>query len=293
MNKITKIILTGIILLVLVISTINFASALTIKSVTFDASKVSPGDVVNIEINLENNAEEDIRDVSVNLDLTNLPFAPFDSSSEFGIDEIRAEKSKVARFKVSVLENAKSEVYKIPVKITYIDENNQLITKTSLISLRVVSQPVIGVIADESLLIKSQNNEVIIRVINKGLSDIKFLEIEAGDAENMNIVSPKKIYIGDLESDDFDSVSFKVFFENDAREKMNFPVTLKYQDSLNNKYTESLSVPLNVYTQEKAIELGLIEKSYTFEITLLIVFLVLIFILYRSWRKAKRRANYS
>ena len=144
MKKILRL-LTLIFLLVSTLITINLTSALTINSVLIEPNEISQGDLVYIEIDLKNNGEEDVNNVDINLELQDLPFAPFESSSGYGIAEIKSKKTKSAKFKLITLNNAKSQVYKIPIKLTYFEEDSsQIITKTSLISLEVLSKPPAG-----------------------------------------------------------------------------------------------------------------------------------------------------
>src|SRR3989344_9000290 len=164
MNRLIKISIAFVVLALLVVSMLSIAQALVIDSVISDSKGVAPGDVTEIEIGLENNEEETVEDISIALDLALLPFAPSDTSSEFGIDEIREKKTKYARFSLIVLPEAQSGVYKIPVTITYHREGSiDIISKKPVISLTVHAQPVINAHAEESVLIKGQNNELSIQ----------------------------------------------------------------------------------------------------------------------------------
>jgi len=266
---------------------INLVNALVIDSVFTSPDEIVPGESSEVEIKLRNNGNTDIEDVSVNLDLANVPFAPFDSSSEFGFDEIREDKSRSARFEIIALNDAKSGIYKIPVKITYIDEEI-LKTKNSLISLAINSKPVIGVSSEEDLLLKSQENELDITVINKGLGDIKFLEVEIGTSTYYSILGSRNFYIGDLDSDDFDSVGLKLFFKANAPNKMNLPIFLKYKDFTNKEYIGSFNIELNVYSREKAMELGLIQRNNAYIYIIVIIVLIILYIVYRKIKKRQR-----
>lgn len=142
-------------------------------------------------------------------------------------------------------------------------------------------------------MLKGKNNELSIKVINKGLGDVKFLEVESVNSINFDFISSKKVYIGDLDSDDFDTVSFKIFLKEDISDKINFPIKIKYSDSLNKEYSENLNLLINVYTKEKARKLGLIEKNYYIETVLLAITLILAFIFYRIWKTSKRNRTMS
>jgi len=267
---------------------IGGVSSLVIDSVIMSSEGIMLGESTEIEIGLRNNGEEDVTDVSVFLDLNDVPFAPYDSSSEFGIDEIREDRMKFARFEIIALEGVQSKFYKVPIKISYM-EDEILKTKDSLISIKVVSDPIIEIIAEDSWLLKNLNNLVRIKLINKGLTDIQFLEVEVRSASNKySLTSSRKIYVGDLDSDDFENVEFNIFFEKDIQDLVILPVILRYKDAFNNAYEREFDVALKVYTNKKAIKLGLKKKSNTSQIVSLLIVLFIIYFIYRWLRKRNK-----
>jgi len=181
--------------------------------------------------------------------------------------------------------DAETRIYKIPLEISY-REDSETKTKNSLISITVSSEPIIGVSVEDGLLLKGQENEIDIKIINKGLSDVKFLEVEIGSSTYFDRLSQKNIYIGDIDSDDFDSAEFKVFFKENSPTTLKIPVSVSYKDALNNKYTEDFDLQVRVYTKKKAIELGLMEQSY---IKLYAGIVGGLFVLYIVYRKLKKR----
>jgi hypothetical protein len=252
------------------------------------ANEIVPGGTSRVSIGLENDGNEDVEDVSVNLDLTDVPFAPFDSSSEYGIDEIREDKTKYAEFEIIALSNAKSDIYKIPVEIQYKDlEDDETKIKRSLISVVVSSKPIIDVDV-EGWYLKNGENDVSFRVTNKGLSDAKFLEINVEGSRHASVLGSKSHYIGDVDSDDFDSVDVKIYFDNEIGDNVVIPVSVFYRDNLNNEYNEIANVRFKVYTQSRAVELGLVERNNTVGYVVGIVFVVILFYVYRKLRKRAR-----
>lgn len=276
-----------VILAISLISMLSLASALTISSVSTSPSEIAPGESADVVIRIENDADNDIEDVSVSLDLTEVPFAPFDSSSEQSFDEILEDKSKEVEFEIVALSDASSGVYKIPVKITY-TEDTQLKTKSSLISLTVSSKPILGASVEDGLILKGQESEVTIKVVNKGLSDVEFLEVELGSSNYYSLLSQGNVYVGDIDSNDFDTVTFNLFFKENAPSSVSLPVTIIYKDALNKEYKEDFSPNLRVYTTEKAIELGLIKPNNTTYYILGVVVLIIIWIIYRRIKKRRK-----
>ena len=95
-NKQIMAIILGIFL---VLSLVSLVSALTISSVD-TTNQIKPGDTAEVIITLENNGDYDVEDVSVKLDLTLVPFAPFDSSSEKSVDTVDKDNDQTFRFNV-------------------------------------------------------------------------------------------------------------------------------------------------------------------------------------------------
>jgi uncharacterized membrane protein len=270
-----------------IISLINLSSALLIKSVSMYPDQISQGESSQVRILIDNNGNNDLTDISVVLDLSTVPFAPYNSGSEFGIDKLKEGRTNEAEFEIIALNSAKPGIYKIPVQIIY-TENSLQKTKSSLISITVKSKPVIGVDLESSVLLKTSENTVNIRVTNKGLSDIQFLEISLDKSTYFDILSSNTAYIGDLNSNDFDTGSFNLYFKETTPDKITLPVTIKYQDTLNKQYIEKKDITLQVYTTQKAKQLGLIKTtSYTLYIIIIIV-LIIIYLIYKK-RKNKKR----
>lgn len=265
------------------------ANALVINSVSV-THELTPGETSRVIIALENDGSADVEGVSVSLDFTNTPFAPFDSSSEYSIDEIREDKTKEASFEIIALSDAQSGVYKIPVAISYRDlADDTTKTKNSLISIVVVAQPVVSVSVDGWYL-KGQNNEIVIRVTNKGLSDAKFLEVDITNTEFFTILSPSTYYIGDVDSDDFDSIDVSLYVAKNAPDNGVLAVRISYRDNLNNLYTEEKIVTVRSYTQSRAVELGLTQQNNMVTYGIGIVLIIVLFFVYR-WLKRRARAR--
>ena len=288
MNKIMKTTLAILLLGLMLFSTVSFALISSVHALTIDsvaiADEIQPGKTTRVTIGLDNDADEDIEDVSVTLNLVDVPFAPFDSASEYSIDEIEEDDTEFAEFEIIALNNAQAGIYKIPVRITYVQDGDDKI-KNSLISIVVDSKPEIDVGAEDGLLLKGKDNEFFVKITNKGLSDAKFVEIEVGSGQ-YNLLVGNKQYIGDIDSDDFDSVKLNAFFDRNVGNSVNLPVTVIYRDDLNNQYREDFNVNLDLYTEDRAVELGLMErqvgKSY-------IVGIVLIVVLYFIYRRLKKK----
>lgn len=289
MKKLTKTIITIAILAIYLFSITGFVSALTITSVDTSPEVIAPGEASTIKIEIENEGDKDVEDVSISLDLTNVPFAPYGSSSETSFDEIQDGRVKYAEFEIIALNNAESGIYKIPLKVSYkITGENEINTKNSLIGVSVNSKPIISVGIEDGLILKAQESKLSIKVTNKGLSNVKFLEIELQGGTYYTILSQKNVYIGDINSDDFDNAEFNVFFKENAPNNVNLPIVIRYKDGLNNKYEESFNLQATTYTTKQATDLGLIKKSNTTTYIIVVIAVIVIYLVFRWIRKRRK-----
>jgi len=293
MNKVLRTSLAILMLGLMLFSTVSFAlmnsvSALTIDSVAV-SEEIKPGKTTRVTIGLDNEAEDDVEDVSITLDLQNVPFAPYDSSSEYSIDLIEEDDTEFAEFQIIALNNAQAGIYKIPVIINYVQDSKDKV-KNSLISIVVDSKPEIDADVEDGLLLKGKDNEFFVTITNKGLSDAKFVEVQLGDGQ-YNVLVGDNQYIGDIDSDDFDSVKVNAYFDKNVGNIVNLPVIVSYRDDLNNQYTDNFNVNLNLYNEDRAVELGLMEKSVSSGYIVGIVFIIILYLIYRRLKKRASKKN--
>jgi len=262
-------------------------SAITIKDVSSSPTEVAPGEVVSVSVEIENIFNYDIEDIRIKLDLEEVPFAPYQSSSEKYLDELDEDDDEKFTFKLISLPETTSGIYKIPIEINYKDDEGEENTKESLISVTVNSKPELKVFLEDSVvLIKGKENEIVIKIVNSGLSDVKFVYLQASDVSGVKFLTDKEQYIGDIDSDDFDSVKYNIYIETDGSNSINLPVILRYKDATNKEYIETRQVDLKTYSLKEAQGLGLAKKpNYT--IPVIIVLIVLGYFIRRKLKKRK------
>lgn len=273
---------------------IYLASALTISSVDSNPNEVQPGEKFSLDLKIENNLDEDINNVVVSLTLNNpantLPFAPYQSSNEVRIDNIDKDDSERADFDLTAFSNAVSGTYLIPVQISYELSNGTPVQNEplGLVSVIINAKPNIEVSSEGSVLIKGREGKMIIKIVNSGLGDAKFLSISLGSVVGVQATSSDKVYIGNIDSNDFDNAEFSVFIDVDAPSSFSLPVKIVYSDSKNHQITDEKTILIKSYTQQEAINLGLIKKNNTSLIIISIAAGVIIFLIYRAIRKRNR-----
>ena len=273
------------VLIVLLASFVSLASGLTISEVSSNPIKVNPGEIAQLYITIENNLDSDAENVDVALELKDIPVAPYGSSSEQSIDKIRENKEEIFIFRLIADPNAASGIYKIPVKISYF-VNGQKSEKSGTVSIIIESEPRITLHV-EGYLIQGLESKIVVRIVNDGLSDVKLASFSLGNIDRTQINSPSYEYIGNLDSDDEESVELKI--NTMANGVLLLPATLSYKDSNNKDYRveENLIVP--VYTKKEAESKGLVEKSnYTLYV---VAGLIVVLIVFWRWRKQRAKVK--
>lgn len=280
----------SILLLLLIIASSFVLAARDITISSVQSRAVQPGETTEIRITLENQGDEDIKDISVSLELLSgdLPFAPIGSAAQKIIEKIKEDKQSSVTFLLATLPDAKPKFYKIPLTIRYEDEDNNDIEEKTIMTIEVISKPELEVAIEESEILKvGDTGEIIIRFVNKGLTDIKFLSVELLDSPDYSLLSSSSFYVGNIEPDDFETVAFKL----NINSKISFlPVNVQYRDSNNIQYSQTELLDIVIYSEEEARALGLIQTSYTLAIISIITVVIIIFFIIRSIRK-KRRAK--
>ena len=253
---------------------------ISIQSFEATPEKILPGSNVLLTLRLENVGDNDIKNILVKLDLDDLPFAPLRSSTETVIDKIKENDDAVIYFDLVALPNADSQIYKIPVKVSYED-----VVKDSLISLEVSAKPKLDVLLADSTLVKvNDNGKVSVKFVNNGLTQIKFLKVTLQGSPAYEILSPSIVYVGSVDVDDFESEEFNIIPKiKDPQLAFN----INYKDANNNEFNENRYITLNVYTEEEAKNLGLVKTNTLSYIIIPIVIILIALFIYRRIRKRK------
>ena len=276
----------------MVLISLSFVAAVSITDVSSSPAEVVPGEIVDITIEIENIFDYDVTNLNVRLDLSgaDVPFAPYQSSSEKFLDELDKGDEDNFKFKLITLPETPTGIYKIPVEISYNYKDGNLTLqgqKLELISVTVNSKPELKVSLDDSLvLIKGKENTFKLKIINSGLSDVRFLYVTISDVSGLKFLSEKEQYIGDIDSDDFDNAEYSVIINVDATKSINLPITLSYMDATNKEFIETTNLILITYSLKEARELGLVDKP---KIGSFIAIFILLggYIVYRILKKRK------
>jgi hypothetical protein len=271
---------------------------------------ISPGSAGKLSLKLTNLASSSMKDINVKLDLTlsniprsptgaessllydALPFTPVGSSDEKRISSLAAGKSADFNFDILVYPGAVSKVYKLPIIVTYKDLLGNEVTRNEIIGIIVGAEPDIYVVIDKSDLIAGQKSGTIsFKFVNRGVSDIKFLDVILKNTADYDVVSSGEEYIGNVNSDDFESASFSLYLSNNVNKDKNsaihFPLEISYRDANNVAYIKDFNMTYKIFTAE---EKGLAKSNRLLVIVLIVVVMLAALYFYRRWERKRHKA---
>ena len=263
----------------------SIETTLIVTSVDSIPNKIQPGQEAQVKINVKNQANFLLKDITLKLDLTSniLPFAPIKSVTEQRMDSLSESQETQFIFDIISLPSAKPDIYKIPIKITYYDQFNQFYTKDDVIALIVSSTPALNVNIEKSELIESKKETLSINLVNRGLSNIKLLNVEILNSNQFNLLSSKNIYIGNLDSDDSEIIDLDLI--PIKKNSVTIPLSITYKDTNNQDYSIQENIEAKVYSVNEAKQIGLIKPNGFLRVMAFLVIIVFIYIIYRRRKK--------
>jgi hypothetical protein len=247
-----------------------------------------PGQTGTVTVTLDNIASVSLKDITVKLDLSgsDIPFAPINGTTEKRVDLIASGNSKDVPFAVMAFSDATPKVYKVPITLTYYDSLGKSYSKSVLTSLLVKTETSLMMVHEQTVVVKNgTKNSVTISIINKGLSQVKFMTASLADSASgdYRILTPKQVYVGDINSDDSETAEYDLFINTEGSQ-ITLPLTVTYEDLLGNSYTETESVSVNVFNKDTAVQYGLEKAAVSDPILLGAAGLVFLYALYRVFK---------
>src|SRR3989344_4930941 len=191
---------------------------------------VAPGSKAKLIIVLKNHATSLLKDIKVVLDLgksgdESTPFSPIGSTNEKVVAYIEPESTKSMEFELIADPDAVSKSYKIPISIKYSDTLGRNYSKSNILTIIVGCEPNVSVGIDSSTIYSAgAAGEITIKIVNKGLPDMKFVNVKLDKGDKYRIISPAEVYIGNIDSDDYETADFKLYVEKTSEKKIVLPL---------------------------------------------------------------------
>ena len=206
----------------------------------------SPG---TIDIAIQNPSDLNLRDITVQLGLDNeaLPLAPYESATTKKLALLRPNEVNTFSFGVVPYSDAPAGVYRIPVTISYFGSENEVVEKRDLIGILIGSEPEVSITIDSTDFAKeSSRGRIIVYFVNRGLSDIRFLNMKVMNTDDYQVVSNNEIYVGLVSSDDFETADFSLLRLNDEN-PFDVKIAYQYRDANNKLYEGEMIVPVTLH----------------------------------------------
>lgn len=274
---------------------------LAINKIESDPERIVPGTTTKVSFFLENRAGDDLKDITLTLTtyseittaagvtVQELPFTAIRSGNEKSLSRIAKGKSNAITFDLFTDADADSKLYKVPFTLEYSDSAGNEYTRTGIIGLLVDSTPELTVYVDASEAQSAgSKGDVTIKFVNKGFSDMKFLDVELKETSDFKLLSTPQVYIGKLDSDDYETADYTIRIASEAKEQIMLPIHIDYRNANGELYTSELQLPLKLYSAEELKQNENSGSGWTIAIIVLIV-CVAAFFIYRRWKKGKKR----
>ena len=194
-------------------------------------------------------------------------------------------------FKLLTEPEAESGAYKVPLRITYSDTAGNPYAINGTIGLVIGAEPDLSVTLDSTTIYApNSNGEVTVKVVNKGVTNIKFMNIKLLENESYSIISNDEVYLGNIDSDDFETASFNIFVGKAKGGKVALPFELDYKDANNNDFNEIIGLELNIYSGSDAKKFGLKQGNGFVGNLIIIIIVAAGLFFYVRHRKKKKKA---
>ncbi|MBI4360244.1 hypothetical protein HY572_00545 [Candidatus Micrarchaeota archaeon] len=260
---------------------------LAIDRVKTNPEKVEPGQRVDVELVLKNLGGTDFKNVRVALNVSD-KLVPVQSSSEKIVGLVVGQSEETVSFGLVVSPDAESKPLRVPVTLTFEDTGGTKYTQKGEIGIQVGASPKLDVELSESTIRRPGTlGSVTLRIVNRGLEDVQFLNLELAESDGFETTTQKSQYIGSIASDDYETAEYALYVREASP---TLDLTLTYRDANNHAYTEKIQVTVPTYTDEQIQRFKLEPQGGVDWLTGLVALVVLFFVGrwgYRKWVKKK------
>ncbi|MBW3003932.1 PLDc N-terminal domain-containing protein [Candidatus Woesearchaeota archaeon] len=258
-------------------------AVLDIEEISTEPSRLMAGDEGELRFELKNYADSLLKDVHVKLDVSSGDFTPVGSTNERTVNQLSSGDSVSLSYNLYVDADADAKVHQIPVELTYSDETDTVYSKNLTIGLYVDGDPEYFLnLEDSDVYEAGKRGKIVLSVSNIGPSDMKFLTIELKESPDYEVISNRKEYLGNLESDDFETAEFQIHINN-VQKELPLLVKLIYKDSYNKEFEMDETVMLKIYSDRDAVKYGFDKGVSLMPMILTVVGVAVLIFLFGFW----------
>ncbi|MBI2576077.1 hypothetical protein HYV84_02600 [Candidatus Woesearchaeota archaeon] len=245
-----------------------------------------------LHIDLENLALSFIKDVKVKVKLDGLPLATVGSTNEKVVKLIGAGNVSRVSFDVVPQPEAASGLYNVPLEISFLDRLGTSYKKNESVGVMVGEQPELLVSLESSAAYtRGQAGKISVKFVNKGITDIKFLQAALSESKEYRVLSSPNVYVGNIDSDDYETAEYTIALGKVSGDEVLLPVTVQYRDATNREYQKTVQVSLPLFSEDDAKKLGIQQKgSGAWVLVVVVLAGGLAYWYFRAKRRRKRAA---
>ena len=252
---------------------------LAVSSVTTTPEKAQAGEEVQMDVTLENKADTYLRDVMVKLDTRGSSFAPVGSPLEHTMKLFPLGAKQKITFRLAVDSSAASMIHQLPLEVFYTDPEGTAYARNLTVGVPVYNAPRYLLNLEESEVQQiHKKGKIVISFSNIGVDDLNFVRVKLLPSDDFELLSAPLNYMGDLESDDFQTAEYTIYTKSDAQ-SIKLPVEVSFTDEYNVQRTEEHELDLRLYTPEEAKLFGFApaQSASAFLISMIFGSLILLF----------------
>ncbi len=266
---------------------IYFSEKLDLASVGLTEREILPNEETQLLIKVKNTGSVPVSDVIVSYagltttatiitaagasSATTINFLPLESTKKT-IPSIQPDQEIEISFLLRALRNTEIKAYELPVTVTYGD---QTLTDSAVVNVK--GKPDVrlaGLQNDESLIFQGQAFSVSVQLENIGTGDAKSVKAKI---ISDNISGIKTAYIGTIDVEDTGTAIFDLKDYNPGNHELTIEIT--YEDMYGNEQP-----PFQFKTEYSIYER---PPDYSGVFILVGVVLIIIYLIYRRWKKKK------
>jgi len=210
------------------------------------------GKVGEIKLKLRNEGGETAKHCYIDLNLESLPLAAIGTSSKY-LGNIPPKEEIETSFELFTDSNAEIGVYTLPLVVTCEDKNGKKKILRKTIGIQVDSDVKIGVtLENQDDLAEGIEGSVEIEVANEGFGKVNFLRVILEDSPDYEILSSNEVYVGSLDSDDTESVEFKIRVRNASKGYLDLKVKILYKkEGIDIEQEENTKIRIRVMSKDE------------------------------------------
>lgn len=263
---------------------------------SYDPAPAQPGKYVTLFIKVENRGEDVIEDARYKL----IPEYPFmlkkgeDPIKYFGT--IGAAQQVLLEYNLYVAKDAIEGTYPIKLRLCFDEACESGMDKELRITVRTGGEPKVEIGLEQTDIFHGgKRGEFTLFVVNRGDLDVTYLIVEVMPTEQFELISPGRVYIGEMESDDFETAEFEIYIPETvatkSTQRVRVPVYVEYTDENGKEYSETQSLWIKIYSKSDLIKMGLARDydkfvRYVGSAFGLVILLIVIYNFYKRKFKA-------